>query len=158
LIACVCVAGHTAASDGVACTACDAGTFKSEGGAVSACERCPANSDSSAGGVLCYCSPGFEGRDGGPCAACSDCTVAVTFTATLSMSMASFGRPSRDAYMRSVAEAVSVAASSVAIASVTEQFLRRRLRAAAAVVNVVVETTVTVARALAPLSASPRMP
>jgi hypothetical protein len=60
--------------------------------------------------------------------------------------------------MHSVAEAVSVAASSVAIASVTEQFLRRRLLAAAAGVNVVVETTVTVAHALAPLSASSRMP
>jgi hypothetical protein len=87
--------------------------------------------------------------------------VAVSFTATLSMSKASFGRPSRDAYERSVAEAVSVAASSVAIASVTEQFVRRRLLAAAAGVNVVVvlvDTTVTVARALAPLSASPRMP
>jgi hypothetical protein len=138
---CKCVAGYTAASDGVACGACDEGTFSSVGG-TAACETCPANSESSTGSVLCYCSAGFTGIDGGPCEACSDCTSAVTFTVTLAMSIADFGSSEREAYVNGVAEAVSVASSTVAIASVTEHFTRRRLLAS----TLEVETTVTVSQ------------
>jgi hypothetical protein len=136
---CVCVAGYTAASDGVACSPCEAGMFKRVVG-TAACETCPVNSGSSSGSALCYCLTGFPGIDGGPCDACSDCTSAVTFTATLAMTLTEFSTAKRDAYMNGVAKALSVVPSSVAIALVTEQFTRRRLLAS----NLLVTTTVTV--------------
>ena len=134
LLACKCVAGYTAGSDGVACDACEAGTFKSAVGSASR-EMCPANSESSSGSLLCYCSAGFTGNDGGPCDACSDCTSVVTFTANLAMSIAEFSTSSREAYVDGVAEALNVASSSVAIASVAEQYTRRRLHASALAVR-----------------------
>ena len=66
---CQCVLGYTAASDGMACEACEAGTFKGAAG-TAACETCPAHAESSSGSVLCQCSGGFTGADGGPCSAC----------------------------------------------------------------------------------------
>ena len=139
---CQCLAGYTAASNGVACTACREGTSKSTVGTAE-CQFCPANSGSAAGRALCYCSVDFTGVDGGPCDACSDCTSTVTFTATLAMTLDDFSTARRDAYVAGVAQALSLAASSVAIASVTEHLARRRLLAA----SLAVDTTVTVALA-----------
>ena len=70
LIDCKCVEGYTADSNGLECSECDAGTFKSVGG-TAACEACPANSESSSGSTLCLCSAQFTGNDGGPCSACA---------------------------------------------------------------------------------------
>ncbi|KAJ1470103.1 hypothetical protein T484DRAFT_1600577, partial [Baffinella frigidus] len=42
---CICVAGYTAGLDGVACSACDAGTYKASTGTVT-CSSCPANAES----------------------------------------------------------------------------------------------------------------
>jgi hypothetical protein len=66
----------------------------------------------------------------------------VTFTANLAMSIAEFSTSSREAYVDGVAEALNVASSSVAIASVAEQFTRRRLLASA----LAVATTATVTK------------
>jgi len=70
---CVCVEGYMEGLDGVECTACHAGTFKSAVG-TGECSTCPANSESAAGRALCYCSAGFRGEDGGACDACAACT------------------------------------------------------------------------------------
>ncbi|KAJ1474415.1 hypothetical protein T484DRAFT_3264942 [Baffinella frigidus] len=67
---CKCLPGYWAASDGVECAACDAGTFKSVVGKA-ACETCPANSESSFGSALCQCSTGLV-RAGGVGGACID--------------------------------------------------------------------------------------
>ncbi|KAJ1489765.1 hypothetical protein T484DRAFT_1779361 [Baffinella frigidus] len=53
-----CLAGYTAAADGVQCRACEVGTFKSAVGNAT-CETCPPNSESSSGSAVCQCSPGF---------------------------------------------------------------------------------------------------
>ena len=66
---CTCLPGYTAASDGVACTACDAGTFKDVKGST-ACETCRVNSESLSGSVLCLCSAGFTDADNEWCASC----------------------------------------------------------------------------------------
>ncbi|KAJ1476585.1 hypothetical protein T484DRAFT_3088278 [Baffinella frigidus] len=137
---CKCLAGYS----GTSCTACMAGTFKSSSG-TTACQLCLSNSESASGSALCYCSVGFTGADGGPCVACSDCTSAVTFTGTLAITLSEFNTAKRAAYVAGVAQALSVASSSVAITSVTEQLSRRRLLAA----SVAVETQVTVSKAKA---------
>ncbi|KAJ1471837.1 hypothetical protein T484DRAFT_1590495, partial [Baffinella frigidus] len=46
ITSCICVSGYTAESDGVACSACEAGKFKSVTGAE-ACSSCPAGTFSS---------------------------------------------------------------------------------------------------------------
>ncbi|KAJ1486806.1 hypothetical protein T484DRAFT_1666447 [Baffinella frigidus] len=139
---CNCLAGYHGTRDGSECTACLAGEFKSEVG-TGDCPFCPANSESSAGSALCYCSAGFTGADGGPCVVCSDCASAVTFIATLAMTLTEFTIAKRNEYVAGVAQALSVSSSSVAVASVTQQFSRRRLLAS----TILVSTTVTVARA-----------
>jgi len=117
LTACKCLAGYNGTLSGAACTACMAGMFKNAVGEAE-CQFCPANSESSAGSALCYCSAGFSGVDGGPCVACSDCTSAISFTATLVMTLTEFTAAKRDTYVAGVAQALSLAPSSVAIASV----------------------------------------
>ncbi|KAJ1469583.1 hypothetical protein T484DRAFT_1642577 [Baffinella frigidus] len=78
---CICDGGYTAGSDGVECTACGVGTYKSETG-TGACSSCPAGTNSSAGsdGVHdCVCVAGYTaGSDGAECTACG----AGTFKAT----------------------------------------------------------------------------
>ncbi|KAJ1494851.1 hypothetical protein T484DRAFT_1608720, partial [Baffinella frigidus] len=70
---CVCVAGYTAALDGVACTACEAGTYKALTGAH-ACLACPAGTSSDLGSDAlddCKCLAGYRGTsDGAACSAC----------------------------------------------------------------------------------------
>ena len=147
---CACVSGYTAASDGGACSACEAGTYKTSAGSRS-CEACPSHSTSAAGSDEledCACGAGYLGPDGGACVVCFDCD-SVTFTATLAMSRAEFTADKQGAYVAGVAQAVSVAPSRVAIASITDQSARRRLLAA----SIAVSTKVTVAPA--PLSAAP---
>jgi len=114
---CICVEGYMEGLDGVQCTACHAGTFKSVAG-TGECATCPANSESAAGRALCYCSAGFRGEDGGACDACSACTSVVTFNATLAVALTEFSAATRRAYAAGVAQALSLAPSSVAIASV----------------------------------------
>ena len=114
---CKCLAGFSGTSDGVACNACMVGMFKSVVG-TGECQFCLANSESSPGSALCYCALGFTGEDRGPCEACSDCTSVVSFTATLDMALIEFTTAKRDAYVAGVAQALSLEASRVAIASV----------------------------------------
>ncbi|KAJ1466365.1 hypothetical protein T484DRAFT_1603964, partial [Baffinella frigidus] len=70
---CKCVAGYTAASDGVACSACDAGTYKAGTGAGE-CSTCPAGTSSASGSDAltdCKCLAGYSGTsDGAACTAC----------------------------------------------------------------------------------------
>ena len=63
---CSCLAGYTAETDGVACRACGAGTYKAATGA-GVCSACPANAESAVGSAACYCSAGFKRTDGGSC-------------------------------------------------------------------------------------------
>ena len=70
---CVCVAGYTAASDGDACTACEAGEYKVATG-VGDCSTCPAGTSSASGSDAladCECEAGYSGAsDGEVCTAC----------------------------------------------------------------------------------------
>ncbi|KAJ1466716.1 hypothetical protein T484DRAFT_1646656, partial [Baffinella frigidus] len=61
--------GYTGNSDGVACSACVAGTFKSVVG-TGQCNTCSSNAGSSLGSALCQCLQGFEGEDGVGCSEC----------------------------------------------------------------------------------------
>ena len=61
MIDCKCVAGYTAASDGVACEACEAGAYKATGGGGS-CTACPSKTVSSEGSdelADCKCVAGY---------------------------------------------------------------------------------------------------
>ncbi|KAJ1470856.1 hypothetical protein T484DRAFT_1577207, partial [Baffinella frigidus] len=91
LIDCTCLAGYFGA-DGTACTACVAGTYKTETGDVSCtvcgvdtysatvaaasadtCSSCPANTFSLTGSSVitaCTCLAGYSGSDGTACAPC----------------------------------------------------------------------------------------
>ncbi|KAJ1470397.1 hypothetical protein T484DRAFT_1575161, partial [Baffinella frigidus] len=72
---CVCVAGHTAESDGVPCRACDAGTYKAGTGAGE-CSVCPVGSSSASGIEAltdCKCLAGYGGEpDGVACSICME--------------------------------------------------------------------------------------
>jgi len=154
-----CPAGYTAASDGLACAACKAGTYTAMVGSDSVwrriCATCPAHSSSAAGSQLtdCACDAGYTGPDGwGPCVVCFDCDAVVTFTATVAISRAEFSADKQDAYVAGVAQALSVAPARVAIASITDQSSRRRLLAASVAVST--EVTVALAALYAVFSAS----
>ena len=70
--ACVCNVGYRDIDYG-GCGACAPGEFKTEVDETAACEDCPVDSYSpSASSVAeaCLCNAGFDGPDGGPCAAC----------------------------------------------------------------------------------------
>ena len=135
---CECVAGYTVVV-GVECRACDAGMFKSVKGSAE-CQICPANSESAVGSAICYCSPGFAGNDGGACAACSDCTKVVVFTATVDMTLAESLWDGL-LYVAGVAQALSLAPTCVKISTVDQYTSRRR----STVTSIEVGTTVTVA-------------
>ena len=70
---CTCVAGYTASSNGVACSACGAGTYKPAAGA-GICTACPAHTSSAAGSTAagdCTCLAGYTAEtDGVACSAC----------------------------------------------------------------------------------------
>jgi hypothetical protein len=70
--ACKCVVGHTATTDGVACTACPHGSYKGSTGSGE-CSSCPAGSTSPMGSVHvlnCTCAVGYTITDGETCTAC----------------------------------------------------------------------------------------
>jgi hypothetical protein len=136
---CTCVAGHTAEANGMACTACVAGTYKASVG-LGSCTPCNAGSESPEGAASCYCAAGFRSSGYGQCEACEACVSPVTLYATLSMSLSDFDSAKRAAYIAGVARALLLAPSAVAISSVSELGSRRRLLTSA----VVVETTATV--------------
>ena len=67
---CKCMAGYTG-NDGLPCTACTAGTYKTTVGSDS-CTACPPLTSSPSGSVEvtnCKCMAGYTGGD--PCAECS---------------------------------------------------------------------------------------
>ena len=69
---CVCNAGYTAESDGMACSACTADTYKAATG-TGGCSACPANANSAAGSDAvtdCVCNAGYYGPGGDSCATC----------------------------------------------------------------------------------------
>ena len=106
LVDCKCLAGYTAASDGVACSACKAGTHKDSAGA-GGCVECPAHSACGAGsGALsdCKCDAGYSAPDGGACTVCSDCDSVVTFIATVALSREAFTEERQEAFVAGVAQ------------------------------------------------------
>jgi hypothetical protein len=152
--------GFTASwiSGGVACAACEAGTYKATAGSGS-CVACPSFSISAAGSdeqADCACDAGYTGPDGGACVVCFDCDSVVTFTATVAISRAEFTADKQDAYVVGVAQALSVAPTRVAIVSITDQSSRRRLLAASVAVST--EVTVALAALSAVFSASSHSP
>jgi hypothetical protein len=92
LLDCICIAGYTAASNGVSCNACIAGTYKPLTGVgdctkcpvktysnitasndISFCKQCITNTNSVEGTTNangCICDPGYSGNHGGPCLSC----------------------------------------------------------------------------------------
>jgi hypothetical protein len=71
--ACVCNAGYRDVEYG-GCAACLPGEYKEEVDETAACADCPADSHSPAASPAaeaCLCNAGFDGPDGGPCAACA---------------------------------------------------------------------------------------
>ena len=133
---CKCAAGYTATEDGDACTACEAGTWKSNLGA-NQCSPCPAGTSSASGsdsldkctclagytasgnGVACTaCAAGTfkAGTGASTCAPCAPgtssaagavaCTPSVTLTVVLETSLAEFGATMQDAYRAGVAASV----------------------------------------------------
>jgi len=78
---CICTVGYNAGSDGVACSACEAGTYKSTPG-TGECSSCPEWTNSSTGSDDlngCICVAGYTAMSNG--VACSPC-VAGTFKST----------------------------------------------------------------------------
>ncbi|KAJ1471156.1 hypothetical protein T484DRAFT_1601495, partial [Baffinella frigidus] len=92
-IDCTCLAGHTASFNGMECTPCGAGTYKTATGTgtctpcnldtysssiaatvVDTCIACPSNTSSTQNSVdlsNCTCIAGYIGDDGTPCTACA---------------------------------------------------------------------------------------
>jgi hypothetical protein len=69
---CTCDAGYTAASDGVECTACIAGTYKADTGSVS-CTDCAPRTNSDEGSIECiayFCTYGYKWNDDDVCVSC----------------------------------------------------------------------------------------
>jgi Tyrosine-protein kinase ephrin type A/B receptor-like len=74
--------GYTAASDGVACTECEAGTYKTVIGAVM-CQTCPTGTSSVMGSdalTECICQAGYAAAEDG--VVCNSCTAGLVKAST----------------------------------------------------------------------------
>jgi hypothetical protein len=160
---CICKTGYIG-NNGTACTACAAGTHKNTTG-PGVCTYCDGGTystttaaNSSKTCLFCPWNTSYSGVGSNDFTDCvlpsvyirpeyTTTKATVDFEATLYLNISEFGTQKRTTYMNGVAFALRVAKNAVAITSVAEQSMRRRLLSTYTTGNIalVVSTSITVA-------------